>query len=65
MQKNNLERVATKGDIQEVKRYIKEFGLRMNAELAKIHGEMATLRWGSAVALGGMVALILKAFFPH
>ncbi|MBF0609660.1 MAG: DUF1640 domain-containing protein [Magnetococcales bacterium] len=65
VQKNNLESVATRGDIQEVKRDIKEAELRMNTELAKVHGELATLRWGMAVAVGGIVALILKAFFPH
>ncbi|MBF0624795.1 MAG: DUF1640 domain-containing protein [Magnetococcales bacterium] len=27
--------------------------------------EIAPLKWGMAVTVGGIVALILKSFFPH
>ena len=49
----------------ELKRDIKELELRIAAEMAKIHGELATMRWGIAIIVGGVIALILKSFFPH
>ncbi|HAT49276.1 MAG: DUF1640 domain-containing protein [Nitrospirae bacterium] len=52
------DRLATKGDILEVKRDIKALELRIAAELAPI-------KWGMAIAVGGIIALILKSFFPH
>ncbi|MBF0624796.1 MAG: DUF1640 domain-containing protein [Magnetococcales bacterium] len=54
----NLDELANKRDLRELK-------LEMSADMAKIHGELATLRWGMAVTVGGVVALILKSFFPH
>ncbi len=42
----------------ELKRDIKELELRMTAEIAP-------LKWGMAVCVGGVIALILKSFFPH
>ncbi|MBF0180948.1 MAG: DUF1640 domain-containing protein [Magnetococcales bacterium] len=65
VQDAQLAGLATKGDIQEVKRDIKELALRIAADMAKIHGDLATMRWGMAVTVGGIVALILKTFFPH
>ncbi|MBF0340918.1 MAG: DUF1640 domain-containing protein [Magnetococcales bacterium] len=58
VQDNQLKELATKGDLRELK-------LEMTADMAKIHGELSTLRWGMAVTVGGIVALILKTFFPH
>ena len=62
---NQLQKPATKSDIldakqeiQDVKRDIKEIGLRLAAEIAP-------LKWGMAVTAGGIIALILKTFFPH
>ncbi|MEO5340591.1 MAG: CCDC90 family protein [Magnetococcus sp. MYC-9] len=51
---------VTKVEVQvlELKRDIKELELRMAAE-------MAPLKWGMAVCVGGIIALILKTFFPH
>ncbi len=45
------ERLATKQDLKELE-------LRMAAELAP-------LKWGTAVTITGILALILKTFFPH
>ncbi|MBF0161902.1 MAG: DUF1640 domain-containing protein [Magnetococcales bacterium] len=45
-------------NIVELKRDIKELELRISAEIAP-------LRWGVAVCVGGITALILKTFFPH
>ncbi|WP_130472748.1 DUF1640 domain-containing protein [Candidatus Magnetaquicoccus inordinatus] len=65
VQKSNLDEVATKADIQDVKRDIKELELRITADMAKMHGELATMRWGMAIIVGGIIALVLKSFFPH
>ncbi|MEO5341396.1 MAG: CCDC90 family protein [Magnetococcus sp. MYC-9] len=54
----NLDDLATKRDLKELE-------LRMAADMAKIHGELATMRWGIAIIVGGIIALILKTFFPH
>ncbi|MBF0165214.1 MAG: DUF1640 domain-containing protein [Magnetococcales bacterium] len=58
VQKANLEGLATKEDIREVKPDIKELELRIAAELAR-------LRWGMAVTVGGVMALVIKTFLPH
>ncbi|MBF0285925.1 MAG: DUF1640 domain-containing protein [Magnetococcales bacterium] len=58
VQKANLEGLATRNDIQEVKRDIKELSLRMAAEIAP-------LKWGVAVCVAGVMAIVLKLFFPH
>lgn len=50
--------LATQEDIRDIKRDIKELAWRMAAE-------MAPLKWGIAVTAGGIIALILKTFFPH
>ncbi len=54
--------LATKGDIRELDTKItgsmRELELRMAAEIAP-------LKWGVAVCVGGIIALILKSFFPH
>ena len=51
VQKSNLDTLATKADLKELE--------------LRITGELAILRWGMAVIVGGIIALILKAFFPH
>ncbi|MEO5353832.1 MAG: CCDC90 family protein [Magnetococcus sp. XQGC-1] len=64
-----LDGMATRGDFKELdakiesvkfelKHDIKELELRMAAEIAP-------LKWGMAVCVGGIIALILKSFFPH
>jgi hypothetical protein len=58
VQDSQLKELATKGDLREMK-------LEINAEITKIHGELATLRWGMAITVGGIITLILKSFFPH
>ncbi|MBF0460030.1 MAG: DUF1640 domain-containing protein [Magnetococcales bacterium] len=49
------DRLATKQDLKELELRIE---LRMTAELAP-------LKWSAAVTVAGIVALILKTFFPH
>jgi hypothetical protein len=48
--------------VLELKRDIKELELRIAADMAKIHGELATARWGIAIIVGLVIALILKSF---
>ncbi|MEO5347105.1 MAG: CCDC90 family protein [Magnetococcus sp. YQC-9] len=45
------DRLATKQDLKELE-------LRIAAELAP-------MKWGIAITVGGVVTLILKSFFPH
>ncbi|MBF0460965.1 MAG: DUF1640 domain-containing protein [Magnetococcales bacterium] len=58
VQKSQMQELATKEDIRDVKRDIKELELRIAAEIAP-------LKWGMAACVGGIIALILKTFFPH
>ncbi|MBF0625294.1 MAG: DUF1640 domain-containing protein [Magnetococcales bacterium] len=64
----SFEDIATKRDLRELEvrldaKLEKELS-PIRVELAKIHGELATLRWGMAVIVGGVVALLLRSFFP-
>lgn len=56
------DRLATKQDLKELdlahKRDLKELELRMAAEIAP-------LKWGMAVTIGGIMAILIKTFFPH
>jgi len=58
----NLDDLSTKRDLKELEirmdTRLKELELRIAAELAPI-------KWGMAIAVGGIIALILKSFFPH
>ncbi|HAT51441.1 MAG: DUF1640 domain-containing protein [Nitrospirae bacterium] len=47
----NLDDLATKHDLKELE--------------LRIATELAPLKWGMAIAVGGIIALILKSFFPH
>lgn len=49
--------LATKQDIELLKRDIKDLD-------TKLTGELTLLKWMLGVLLGGVVALILRAFFP-
>ena len=49
------DRLATKQDLKE---------LEMRLEL-RLAAEIAPLKWGVAVTITGILALLLKGFFPH
>ncbi|HIJ83044.1 MAG TPA: DUF1640 domain-containing protein [Magnetococcales bacterium] len=51
VQQTHIADVATKRDLKELK--------------LEIAAELAPLKWGMAITVGGIVALILKSFFPH
>ena len=58
VQKSNLDEVATKSDLRELK-------LEIAADMAKVHGEMAVIKWMMGVQMAGVMALVLKSFFLH
>ncbi len=51
VQKSNRDEVATKDDLRELE--------------LRIAAEIAPLKWGMAICIGGIVTIILKSFFPH
>ena len=57
--------LATKGDIQEVKREIQEVKRDMKELELRIAAELAPIKWGVAITVGGIITIILKSFFPH
>lgn len=46
------------------KRDIRELELRMETRFEQIRGELTLMRWMLGILLGGIIALIIKAFFP-
>jgi len=55
--------LATKADVAEVKRDIKELELKIDARFEGLKGELILVKWMLGLLLGGIVALILKTFF--
>ena len=49
------DRLATKQDLKELE-------LRLELRLA---AEIAPLKWAMAVTITGILAILLKSFFPH
>lgn len=58
----NLDDLSTKHDLKELE-------IRMDTRLKelelRIAAELAPMKWGVAIAVGGIITLILKSFFPH
>ncbi|MBF0134965.1 MAG: CCDC90 family protein [Magnetococcus sp. DMHC-1] len=58
----NLEDLATRRDLRDL-------GVRMDTklekELAPIRTDVAVIKWMFGIMMAGVLALILKAFFPH
>jgi hypothetical protein len=46
------------------KRDLKELGLKIEARFEGVRGELTLIKWMLGLLLGGVLALILKAFFP-
>ena len=46
------------------KRDIRELELKMETRFEQIRGELTLMRWMLGILLGGVIALIIKAFFP-
>lgn len=60
---------AIRGEMQAefkaVRGEMRELELRMDARFEKVFGEMTLLKWMFGLQIAGIVALILKAYFPH
>jgi hypothetical protein len=46
------------------KRDLKELELKIEARFEGVRGELTLIKWMLGLLLGGVLALILKAFFP-
>ncbi len=53
---HNAADVATKADIRELE-------LRIDSRFERVYGEMRLMKWMLGILVGGVTALILKAFF--
>jgi hypothetical protein len=64
----NLKDLVTKTDLvatcDDLKRDIKELELKIEARLEAVRGEFTLAKWMLGLLLGGVIALILKTFFP-
>ena len=43
---------------------LKEMRLEIDAKFEKVFGELTLIKWMLGILLGGVIALILKSFFP-
>ena len=46
------------------KRDIRELELKIESRFEQVKGELTLIKWMLGIMLGGVMALILKAFFP-
>ncbi|WP_394753880.1 hypothetical protein [Crenothrix sp.] len=46
------------------KRDIRELELKIETRFEQVKGELTLVKWMLGIVLGGVMALILKAFFP-
>ena len=46
------------------KRDIRELELKIETRFEQIKGELTLMKWMLGILLGGIIALILKAYFP-
>jgi hypothetical protein len=49
--------LATKGDLKEMR-------LEIDTKFEKLFGELTLIKWMLGILVGGVIALILKSFFP-
>lgn len=56
------ERLATKQDIKELEIHM---GTRLKELELRLAAELAPLKWGMAIAVGGIVTLVLRSFILH
>ena len=55
--------LATKGDIMEVKTDLKAVEHRLDLKIERLTSEITLLKWMNGLVVGGIIALIIKAFF--
>lgn len=56
--------LATRRDVELVRQEVRELELRNDAKLEKIKGDMKAVKWMLGVIVGGVIALLVKSFFP-
>lgn len=56
--------LATRRDVELVRQEVRELELRNDAKLEEIKGDMKAVKWMLGVIVGGVIALLLKSFFP-
>lgn len=55
--------LATRRDVELVRQEARETELRTDTKFEEIKGELKTVKWMLAVIVGGVIALVMKAFF--
>jgi hypothetical protein len=58
-------RQALREDLAPIKSDLREAELRLDAKLTKVEGEITLLKWMLGLVIAGILALVLKAYFPH
>ena len=56
--------LATRRDVELVRQDIREVELRTDAKFESMKGEIKTVKWMLGVIVGGIIALLMKQFFP-
>jgi len=56
--------LATRRDVELVRQEVRELELRNDAKLEELKGDMKAVKWMLGVIVGGVIALLLKSFFP-
>ena len=57
----NLDDLATKRDLKELETRME---VRLEKELSPLRTDMAIAKWMLGIIVGGVIVLVLKAFFP-
>lgn len=58
----NLEEWVTKRDFQALELRIE---IKLEKELAPIRTELAVVKWMLGIQMAGVIAILIKTFFPH
>lgn len=56
--------LATKNDLIKLERRMDSLDARIDRMDIRLSGELTLLKWMTGLVLGGILALVLKAFFP-
>ncbi|PZN80988.1 MAG: DUF1640 domain-containing protein [Candidatus Methylumidiphilus alinenensis] len=56
--------LATKTDIVRLERRLDGFDAKIDRLETKLSGELTLVKWMMGLVLGGVIALIMRAFFP-
>jgi hypothetical protein len=56
--------LVTRRDVELVRQDIREVELRTDAKFEGMKGEIKTVKWLLGVIVGGIIALLMKQFFP-